>query len=401
MPEQAHGPLAGFRVVDLSQMLAAPGAAMMLADQGAEVIKVEPLWGDQIRHTFTSAPMANSESRSFLAQNRNKRGIALDIREPRGREIVHRLSDGADVLIHNFRQGVAERLGLGFEQLHARNSRLVYAWLTGYGTQGPFARQAGYDYLLQALSGILSRRRLPDGTPMRAGVFVADMSAAMLLAYGVSLALLERARTGEGKLVTTSLLHAALAMQNADLVRLEHEPPQAGFVSPQALNSAYRCEDGGYLVIGIFQDAQWDRLCGALEMPDLGRDSRYETALARSKHGVELFDTLSALFGTRPLGRWSELLNAADVPCAPVLEWPQVFDHPQMAANRLFVESQHPVAGRTHLVAPAIRVGDAPQPAEAAPLLGQHTAAVLTELGYTAAEVSELVNAGIVGLSHE
>ncbi len=385
-------------MLDLSQMLAAPGAAMMLADQGADVIKVEPLWGDQIRHTFTSAPMADRESRSFLAQNRNKRGIALDIRHPRAQEIVYRLCDGADVLIHNFRPGVAERLGYGYEQVRARNKRLVYGWLTGYGTAGPFAGQAGYDYLLQALSGILSRRRLPDGTPMRAGVFVADMSASMLLAYGVALALLERSRTGEGKLVTTSLLHAALAMQNADLVRVEHELSQAGFVSPQALNSAYRCGDGGYLVIGIFQDAQWERLCRALDMPELGRDPRYETALARSENGVELFDTLSALFGTRPLAAWSDLLNAADVPCAPVLEWSQVFDHPQMVANDLFIETRHPVTGRTQLVAPAIRVGDAPHPAAAAPLLGEHTAAVLAELGYTGAEVAELADTGVVGL---
>lgn len=389
------GPLAGVRVLDLSQMLAAPGAAMMLADQGAEVIKIEPLQGDQVRHMFTNVPLATGESRSFLSQNRNKRGVALDIRHPEARAAVYRLVDRADVLIHNFRPGVAERLGYDYPTLHARNPRLVYARITGYGQEGPYAQQAGYDYLLQALSGILSRRRLPDGTPMRAGVFVADMSASMLLAFGVMLALWQRHATGEGCEVNTSLLQAALAMQNSDLVTVEQELTPKGPGSPQALNSAYRCGDGAHLVIGIFQDVQWQRLCAALDLPELRDDPRYATELLRSQNGTDLFDTLSAFFSTRPIQDWLDLLVPADVPCAPVLEWSQVFDHPQTAANAMFATTHHPETGVTRMVAAAVTLPTTPVEVRPAPLLGQETAAVLAGAGLSAAEIADLVAGGV------
>jgi crotonobetainyl-CoA:carnitine CoA-transferase CaiB-like acyl-CoA transferase len=391
--------LTGIRVLDLSQMWAAPGTAMYLADQGADVIKVEPPWGDDGRRAFTQPPVAGDESRAFLALNRNKRGIALDIRHPKGREVVRHLAAQADILIHNFRPGVAERLGYDYPTLQALNERLVYAWITAYGGQGPLAAQPGYDLLFQAISGVLDRRRLPGGAPLGAGVWVADCSAPMELAYGIVLALFMRERTGQGRLVTTSLLHAALAMQLPDLVRVEREPESPGGLdyTSQAMWAPYRCRDGLFLVIVVIQDEQWKGLCAAIDRAELAADPRYATGLDRARRSAELSAVLGDVFGARTRGEWLRALGAADVPCAPVLEPAEVFEHPQVVANGMLVETAHPVAGRIGMVGPPVRVhgaeGGAPR---RAPALGEHTEEVLRELGYSPASIQALESEGVI-----
>ncbi|HET8576262.1 MAG TPA: CoA transferase [Methylomirabilota bacterium] len=386
--------LSGIRVLDLSQMWAAPGASLYLADHGADVIKVEPLNGDEARRTLTQPPVAGGESRAFLVLNRNKRGIALDIRHPKGREIVRDLVRRVDVLIHNFRPGVAERLGYDYPTLRILNERLVYAWITAYGAQGPFALRPGYDLLFQGLSGILARRRGPDGRPVGAGVWVADCSAPMVLAYGIAVALLARERTGQGQLVTTSLLHAALAMQLPDLVKVEHEMEPAGNgrdYSVQAMYAPYRCRDGRFVVIVVVQDEQWRRLCGALGRPELAAEARYATPLDRARASDDLTRILTEVFATRDREEWLATLAEADVPCAPTLEPDQVFEYPQVLANEMLATASHSVAGRTVAVSQPARLHGAdrvePRPA---PLLGEHTEEVLLELGYSAALVREL-----------
>ena len=393
--------LTGMRVLDLSQMWAGPTTAMYLADHGAEVIKVEPLTGDDGRRTFTQPPVPGNESRAFLAINRNKRGIAVDIRQPKGREIIHRIVRDVDVLVHNFRPGVAERLGYDYPTLRGMNQRLIYAWLTAFGPEGPYAERPGYDRLFQALSGIFARTRLPDGTPVGAGgLWIADSSAPMELAYGIALALLMRERTGHGQLVTTSLLHAAMAMQLVDLVAVEHELEGLGGATDyarQAMFSPYRCQDGRYLVIVVVQDAQWQRLCRAVGIPDAAREERYATALARARHSAELLATLGSIFATRPRDAWLASLEAEDVPCAPILEPDEVFDHPQIVANEMLVELVHPLAGRTRMVSQPVRLqASQPMMVRRAPLLGEHTEDVLREWGYEEAAIRMLEAEGVV-----
>ncbi|HET7874193.1 MAG TPA: CoA transferase [Methylomirabilota bacterium] len=396
--------LSGIRVLDLSQMWAAPGTAMYLADQGADVIKVEPLHGDEARRTLTQPPVAGGESRAFLALNRNKRGIALDIRHPRGRQVVQDLVRRVDILIHNFRPGVAERLGYDYPALRTLNERLVYAWITAYGAQGPFAMRPGYDLLFQGLSGILARRRGPDGRPISAGVWVADCSAPMELAYGIAVALFARERTGQGQLVTTSLLHAALAMQVPDLVKVEHEmePAQDGRdYSAQAMYAPYRCRDGRFLIIVVIQDEQWRRLCAALGRPDLAEDPRYATPFERARESDRLGGVLADAFATRDRDEWLAALAEADVPGAPVLEPDQVLEYPQVLANDMLTATSHPVAGRTVMVRQPARLhGSGAVDARPAPLLGEHSEEVLHELGYPLALIRELEAQQVIRCLH-
>jgi crotonobetainyl-CoA:carnitine CoA-transferase CaiB-like acyl-CoA transferase len=391
-------PLDGIRVIDLSQMWAGPGTAMYLADHGADVIKVEPVQGDGGRTTFTQPPVGGGESRAFLALNRNKRGLALDIRDPRGREILLALVRRADVLIHNFRPGVAERLGYDYPTLRAVNPRLVYAWITAYGAEGPHAGRPGYDLLFQALSGILARRRQPDGSPQGAGVWVADCAAPMELAYGIALALLERTRTGEGRMVTTSLLHAALAMQVPDLVAVETAPAADGpdYVA-QAMYSPYACRDGRHLIIVVVQDEQWRGLCHAIGRADLAADPAYASPLDRARESARLLALLTEAFATRDRDEWIGVLARHDVPSAPVLEPGEVFAYPQLAANAMLTETVHPRAGRATMVASPVRVhGAGPADQRPAPMLGEHSTSILGELGYAPATIRELEAAGII-----
>jgi len=393
--------LSGIRVLDISQMWAAPTTAMYLADHGADVIKVEPLGGDEGRRTLTQPPVAGGESRAFLALNRNKRGLALDIRHPRGREVIRDLVRRADVLIHNFRPGVAERLGYDYPTLRALNERLVYAWLTAYGGEGPLAARPGYDLLLQGLAGILARRRLPDGMPLGAGVWVADLSAPMELSYGIALGLLARERTGQGQLVTTSLLHAALAMQLGDLVRVEHEMERAepgADYSAQAMYAPYRCKDNRFLILVVVQDEQWRRLGRAIGRPDLAEDPRYATPHGRARQSAELSRILSDIFPTRDRDAWVTALAEADVPCAPILEPDQVLDQPQAVANGMLAVTAHPAAGRTVMVSQPVRLHgcDAPE-VRPAPRLGEHTEEILRELGYSPAAIEELDALQVIG----
>ena len=231
------GVLEGIRVVDIASMWAAPLIGAYLADQGAEVIKVEPPWGDQARRTFSSPPLANGESRSWLVAGRGKRGVAVDISKPQGREIVYSLVRDSDVLITNLRPPVAQRLGYDYESLRAVNARLVFARVGAYGERGPYADKRGYDRLFQALSGMM-RRSGPDGMPRNAGIWAADMSAPWAMCFGIVLALMDRERTGEGQEVSTSLLQMSMAMQAVDLVRADSEVGSGGGVRGGLLQPA-------------------------------------------------------------------------------------------------------------------------------------------------------------------
>lgn len=386
--------LEGIKVLDLASMWAAPSAAMYLCDQGADVIKVEPPQGDEARRLFTHPKLGN-ESPSFLVVNRNKRGIVVDLRQPEGLDIVKKLAQASDVVVHNFRPKFTRQMGLTYDELAAANPGLIYVELSAYGKKGPYADRPGYDVLFQALSGML-HRRLPDGTPITAGVWAADCSSPIALAYGVALALLERQRTGRGQKVETSLLNMAIAMQFVDLVKPEAEPPGERAPATQPTFAPYRCADGRWIIPVALSDKEWARLCTVLGLPHLIDDPRFATAQARTNNN-EIFSILEGILGTRPRDEWLRLLEQGDVPCAPVLDRDEVFTLPQVVENEMMVQIDHPTAGRTVMMDVPIKLSaNPPRPVGPSPLQGQHTDEVLGELGYAKEAIADLRAAGVI-----
>ena len=392
------GALEGIKILELAQAWAAPGAVMYLADQGAQVIKVEPLAGDEARRFFVGAPLGG-EDRGFLVLNRNKRSIAVDIRQPRGLEIVHRLLAGSDVFIHNFRPGVSEKLGLGYQKVRALHPRVIYVHLTPFGLKGPLAQMPAYDLVTQALAGVMHRRD-HQGRPIPAGIWVADCSTAMMLAYAITLGLYARERTGKGQKVEATLVNQALAMQIVDLVRSTQELKKAAETYPIQHYIPYRCQDGQYIIQVAVTNDQWARVCGVLGLEHMAQDPELDSALKRARRGRDLVPILEAVFETRPRDEWDRLLTEADVPHAPILSREEVFNHPQFLANDIIVELEHPKAGKVKMVGIPFRITDHPGKIRTpAPGVGEHTREVLRELGYPSREIGKLAQEGIVGLA--
>jgi crotonobetainyl-CoA:carnitine CoA-transferase CaiB-like acyl-CoA transferase len=384
-------PLEGLRVVDFTQMFAGPGTGMYLADQGADVIKIEPPNGGRDR-------AGDGYQNSFLVLNRGKRSLVLDIRRPDGREVAERLVKRSDVMLIAWPPGQAERLGYDYERMRALNPRLVYANITGWGEKGPLALKEGYDRLMQAYTGITASKRGADGVPQESAIFVADMSIPMVLAYGIMLALWARERTGEGQRVATSQLEAQIAMQSIYLVF----PERADAAARQANNSGhpshvYRTQDDRYLTIVPILEAEWTRLWECLELPEIAADPSLQSDPGRNAQLSNLQAALAGRFATRPLAAWLEALEAARVPHAPVLLREEFVDHPQAWENGMLTEVDHPVVGRTKMMALPVRLSGTPgQVGGPAPGFGQHTTEILHELGYPPRDVEALYAEGTV-----
>lgn len=394
------GILEGIKVIDIASMWAAPLIGAYLADQGAEVIKVEPPWGDQARRTFSSPPLPNGLSRSWLVAGRGKKGIAVDISKPEGKEIVYALVERSDVLITNFRPSVARRLGYDYETLRGTNKGLVYARVGAYGERGPYAGKRGYDRIFQALSGMM-RKSGPQGVPRNAGIWAADMSAPWAMCYGIALALIHRGKSGEGQEVSTSLLQMSMAMQAVDLVRADSEARPDGESGEEYANQPlylpYECSDGEWVNIVVITDKELQGLCKALEIPDVLEDARFSTPLSRIKNGEVLFQILAGVFSTRPLDEWLRILENHDVPCAPVLGANDVFHSPQVEANGFMAEVDYPGVGRTRMIDAPIRLHEKQGEVGArAPGLGEHTESVLRDLGYSVERIGALERGGVV-----
>ena len=381
-PTQA-GPLAGTRVLDLTTMISGPIATRMLGDQGADVIKVEPPGsGDLVRRMGI---LRGDVSATFVAANRNKRSVVVDLRQPGGLEVLHRLVRGADVFVQNFRPGTAERMGIGEAALRAIRPDLVYASISGFGEDGPLARKRVYDPLVQALSGLADiQRDRETGRPRMVRLIVPDKLTAVTAAQAITAALLARARTGRGQHVRLSMLDATIAFLWPEGMAGLTFPGRddRGERASLAQDLVYQTADG-WLTAGAVSDAEWRGLCRALGRPEWLEDPRFDTPAGRVANADERLALTADALRTRPSAEWLALLDAEGVPCAPILRRADVLTHEQVLANALVVESEHPSAGPVRDARPAARFSEHPgAPARPAPGLGEHTDEVLREAGF-------------------
>jgi crotonobetainyl-CoA:carnitine CoA-transferase CaiB-like acyl-CoA transferase len=397
--KQGRRALEGIRIIDLSQGWGGPGASMLLADQGADVIKIEPLEGDQGRGYFANPPIHGLE-RGFLAINRGKRGIALNLKMKKGKEILYRLVKDSDILMHNFRQGVPERLGIHYEKVKRINPGLIYVSLSPFGKTGPYSGQRAYDIVIQALSGVMGGQ-LPDKPPVPSGIWVSDCSTMIMLAYAITLALLVREKTGLGQQVETSLLNQALFIQLPDMIRTGEELNQPGnndyIKNLWAYHTPYRCRDGSFIIPVAMTNEQWKSLCRVLEVESLAENPIYDSPLKRFQNGEKIHQELGKKFFQKPREVWVKRLTAADVPHAPVLKKDEVFLHPQIVENKMMVEVNHPIAGPVKMIGLSFTLSETPGSISMpAPLLGEHTQEILKELGYRDKEIVKMQEKEVV-----
>jgi formyl-CoA transferase len=387
-----QGPLSGVTVLDLSGYVAGPYGCTLLADLGAQVIKVEPPEGDNLRNYPSTLAGGN---RAFLGVNRNKRGIVLDLKHPDGVGVLRRLVERADVLVHNFRPPVPPRLGIDYERMKAVNPRLIYCALTGYGDSGPLKDRAGYDQVLQSLTGICVEQGKP-GEPQIVYGSAVDFYAASLLAFAVSSALFERCRTGEGRYVSVSLLRSALAMQATRLVWAEREGRDVARDMRSGGVTGLHPTRRGSLYLSANTPHFWAALCELIGRPDLAKDPRYDTVRKRAQHAAELVPQLRAALQARTAVEW-EALFGERVPCAAARPVEDMFDHPQVLAEEILASFEHAGVGRYRAMAHPVRFAGGTPPAPfAAPDRGQHSREILASLGYSGAEIARLCQAGAV-----
>lgn len=395
---QRSGPLVGVRVIDLTHILSGPYATMLLADMGADVIKVEePDRGDHHRST---PPHVAGESAYFLSINRNKRSLALDLKSADGREVFLDLVHASDVVVENFRPGTLQRLGLAYEVLAAANPRIIVCSISGFGQTGPLRDKTSYDLVAQAMSGAMSLTGEPGRLPLRSAIPIGDMCGGLFGALGILAALQERARTGRGQVVDVSMYDAMLSLMTqliSPFVVTGHEPEPVGAGHHHlAPYGTFRTADG-YLVIAAAQGQHWPRLCAALGRPALASDPRFATLSDRVAHAAELTAELETVLRARSSAEWAAILDAAGIPNGPVLTLRQVIEHPHTAARQMMVAVEHPRVGRLAITGYPIKFGAAPAAPRPAPLLGQHSVEVLREvLGYTPGRIAHLAATGTI-----
>ena len=398
MPVSPDGPLKGIRVIDLTSMISGPTTTMILADQGADIIKVEnPNGGDHTRGVSTHR---NGFSASFVNNNRNKRSIALNLKNPRGVEALKELTRDSDVFIQNFRPGVAERIGVGEAAIRAVAPSIIYVSISGFGETGPYAQKPVYDPLVQALSGLTTiQAGSDDHRPRLVRTILPDKLTGYAASQAISAALFHRERTGEGQHIKLSMLDTVVSfLWGSDMGghtfvgdELEHETAQS------FIDLIYETSDG-YISVAVQSNKEWAGICRAFEKPEWLTDPRFANAALRHENINDRLQMIQDVLKARTTGDWLERLEADDVPCAPVLTRKEVVRHPQIIANETIISHEHPVAGKLRQTQPAPRFSKTPTSYRIpAPGLGQHSVEVLREAGLEEEQITALIDEGIVG----
>ncbi|MCJ2127617.1 CaiB/BaiF CoA transferase family protein [Methylobacterium sp. E-045] len=391
-------PLAGIRVLDVTQVMAGPFCSMLLADLGADVIKVEPPGtGDQTRSAM-GFKMKGPDSMGFLNMNRNKRSVALNLKSDAGRDLLLDMAATADVVVENYRPGVMARLGLGYEAMRVRNPGLIYASISGFGQSGPWSKRPGYDLMAQAMSGVMSVTGHPGGPPVKAGVPVADIGCALFTVYAILSAYIGRQASGEGQYIDASLFDAALAFSIWDVSEYwgTGRIPQPLGTSNRmsAPYQAVRASDG-YFVMGATNQKLWRLLCDVLDRGELFEDARFVDIPSRLAHREELIEELERSFAARTAEEWVSLLLDAGIPAGRMNTYPEAFESEHGRHRQMRIEVPHPIEGTVPNIGFPVKLMGTPQRARRhAPLLGEHTEDVLAEFGLSADEIEILRSRG-------
>ena len=394
-------PLDDVTVLDLSHALAGPFCSTMLADFGADVIKLEPLGAGDIARAW-GPPLPGGETSYFVSLHRNKKGIEVDLKHPQGKELFFRLVARCDVVLENYRVGALARLGLGYEAAREKNPRIIYCSVSGFGQDGPYRDRAALDLILQAESGMISATGEPGGHGVRCGVSIADMTAGMYAAFGIMLALRARERTGRGQAIDVSMLEGQLSLLGSMI---------GGYLAdgeiPRPMGTAYKAllpyqtfrTKTRDLALAVGSEKLWKVFCPTIGCPELAADPRYRTNADRAKHRDSLLPKLQEVFLTRAYEEWEAVLLAQGIPVGAINDIKQVVEHPQVVARQSLVEMDHPRAGKVRMVGPPVRLSETPGRVRTpAPMLGEHTDEVLGRLlGLGADEIAALRATGAIG----
>ena len=391
------GALAGFRIIDVTQVISGPLATRILADQGADVIKVEPPVGDILRHMGGIGGL----SPTFATTNRSKRSIVLDLKKEKGLDTLRQLVSEADVFIQNSRPGIAERMGMGEAALRAINPKLIYVSICGFGEEGPYSHKRVYDPLIQGMSTLADIQSGQGDRPRLIRVIVPDKVTALTAAQSITAALLARERTGQGQHVRLSMLDAVIAFVWPEAMAYHtFVSPEVPKINPVARRDMVYDTSDGYIIVSTVAHREWQAFCRAADRRDWLEDPRFQNTAGLVAHAAERLEMMAEVLKTQTTEYWLEVLDEVDVPCAPVLTRDNVHLNPQVQANGIIVEQEHPVAGLVRQARPAEQMDVTPSAiSRPAPTLGQHTEEVLLEMGLNQKRISELRESGALGES--